>query len=237
MSGFNLILRGVCFHHFGLPWATILLFFYLLWCWHLLFSSFSLLVLFVQLRCQADKQGKLCKWCLRRTLTGWKKKQREKKLLWQYLAKAGWFKKKSISFYQLTSEPCTGSPITQQLFSFAPQAKDMKHRLEALRSVLSQEQPILAHQGYQQNTTTTSLLAKQTNVGNGHSYLGTCWGLRRIVVNFIMFGLNPLVCSLFNPLGIKGALEPHSPPPQNPTVYFNFIISSLPQSTSRAPDL
>lgn len=47
--------------------------FYLLWSWHLLFSSFSVLVLFLQLRCQADKQGKLCKCCLREL---WKKQSK-----------------------------------------------------------------------------------------------------------------------------------------------------------------
>lgn len=173
---FQLDFEGSVFSPLWSSLSNNITLFYLLWCWHLLFSSFSLLVLFLQLRCQADKQGKLCKWCLKELWLDEKKKGK-KKMLWQYLAKAGWFKKKSISFYQLTSEPCTGSPVTQQLLSFAPQARDMKHRLEALRSGerLSQEQPILAHQGYQQNTTTTSLLAKQTNAGNGHSYLGTYW--------------------------------------------------------------
>jgi len=54
------------------------------------------------------------------------------------------------------------SPVTQQLLGFTSQARDMKHRLEAPRSGewRSQGQAILAHQGYQQNTTTISLLAK-----------------------------------------------------------------------------
>lgn len=44
--------------------SNMIIVFYLLWCWCLLFNSFHLLVQFLQLRCQADKQGKLCKWCL-----------------------------------------------------------------------------------------------------------------------------------------------------------------------------
>ena len=77
---FKLDLEDSIFSPLWCSLSNIITLFYLFWHWRLLSSSFSLLVQFLQLRCQADKQENYVSAVYANS--DWMKKRERKKMLW-----------------------------------------------------------------------------------------------------------------------------------------------------------